>query len=118
MILLKQILVAMDFSPISIAALRHALGIASRCQSAVSLVHVVDAPFYAMTPGGIATAVECAERDSELMMKQLHEQGVLDGSAPELTIAVGPVGQTISSIVNEQHPGTARAWDPWPFGNT
>ena len=38
-------------------------------------------------------------------MKQLHEQGVLNGSAPELTITVGPVWQTISRIVNEQHPG-------------
>ena len=105
MLLLKHILVAMDFSPTSIAALRHALRIASRCQSAVSLVHVVDAPFYGMTPDGIAAAVECAERDSELLMKQLHDQGALNGSAPELTITVGPVWQTISCIVNEQHPG-------------
>lgn len=105
MLLLKHILVAMDFSPTSTAALRHAIRIASRCQSAVSLVHVVDAPFYGMTPDGIAAAVECAERDSAIMMKQLHEQGVLNGSAPDVTITVGPVWQTISRIVNEQHPG-------------
>ena len=105
MLLLKHILVATDFSPTSTAALRHAFGIARRCQSVVSLVHVVDAPFYGMTPDGIAAAVECAERDSEFMMKQLRGQGVFNGSSPELKITVGPVWQTISRIVNEQHPG-------------
>jgi len=104
MLLLEHILVATDFSPTATAALHHALGIASRCHSAVSLVHVIDAPFYGMTPDGIAAAVECAERDAELMMKQLHREGVINGPAPGLTIAVGPVWQTISAAIDEKRP--------------
>src|SRR5271166_4897805 len=104
MLLLKDILVATDFSPISNAALRHALGIASRCHSTVSLVHVIDAPLYGMAPDGIAAAVDCAEREAGRVMKQLQHEGVVNGSVPELTITVGPVWQTISSIIREQSP--------------
>ena len=39
MLSLKHILVATDFSAISVAALRHALGIARRYQSNVSVLH-------------------------------------------------------------------------------
>src|SRR5271165_186127 len=98
MLLIKHILVATDFSPIANAALHQALGIASRCHSTVSLVHVIDAPFFGMAPDGIAAAVDCAGRDAESVMKQLQHEGVVNGSAPELTITVGPVWQTISSI--------------------
>ncbi len=105
MLLLDHILVATDFAPISNAALRHALGIASRCHSTVSLVHVIDAPLYGMAPDGIAAAVDCAEWEAERVMKQLQHEGVLNGSAPELTITVGTVWETISNIICEQSPG-------------
>ena len=105
MLLLDQILVATDFSPTSNAALRHALGIASRCHSTVSLVHVIDAPLYGMAPDGIAAAVDCAELETERLINQLQHEGVLNGSSPELTIRVGPVWQTISNIICEQNPG-------------
>jgi len=105
MLLLKHILVATDFSQVATAALRHALGIATRCHSAVSLVHVIDARLYGMAPDGMAVAVECAERDAELMMEQLHREGVINGPSPEVTIEVGPVWQTISAVIRERCPG-------------
>jgi nucleotide-binding universal stress UspA family protein len=105
MLLLDHILVATDFSTISNAALRHALGIASRCHSTVSLVHVIDALLYGMAPDGIAAAVDCAEWNSELVIKQLQHEGVLNGQTPEVTITVGTVWQTISNIIREQRPG-------------
>ena len=105
MLLLDHILVATDFSPISNAALRHALGIASRCHSTVSLVHVIDAPLYGKAPDGIAAAVDCAEWNSELLIKQLQQEGVLNGETPDWTIAIGPVWQTISNNMYEKNPG-------------
>ena len=64
MLLLRHILVATDFSPISITALRHALGIAKRCRSAVTLLHVIDGSFFGITvPDAIAADIECALRD-------------------------------------------------------
>ena len=56
---LKRILVATDFSPISIIALRHALGIARRYHSNVSLLHVVDPYIYGLAgPDGISADTE------------------------------------------------------------
>ena len=46
MLSLKHILVATDFSAISVAALRHALGIARRYQSNVSVLHIIDPAVY------------------------------------------------------------------------
>ena len=100
MLLLRHILVPTDFSPVSLAALREALRIASRCRSSVSLVHVVDAGLYGMAPDGIPAAINCAEREAELLMQQMRAEGVLNGTTPEFTITVGPVWPTISSIIS------------------
>ncbi len=105
MLLLDHIVVATDFSPISNAAMRHALGIASRCHSTVSLVHVIDTSLYGMAPDGIAAALDCAGLEAERVMKQLQHEEVINSSGPELTITVGPVWQTISNIIREQSPG-------------
>ncbi len=105
MLSLKHILVATDFSPTSTAGLRHAMRIASLCHSTVSLLHVVDSSLYGMAPEGIAAAVDCAERDSQLMMTELHREGILNVPTPELTITVGPVWQTISIAIEEKRPG-------------
>ena len=105
MLVLDKVLVATDFSPVAQEALRHALGIASRCQADVSLVHVIDAALYGLAPDGIASAVECAERDADLLMKQLNREGIISGSPPELMITVGPVWPTISNAIDEKCPG-------------
>ncbi len=95
----------MDFSPTSTAALRHAIRIASLCHSTVSLLYVVDPSLYGMTSEGIGVAVDCAERDSELMMAELHREGILNVPKPELTITVGSVWQAISNVIEEKRPG-------------
>ncbi|HVN17890.1 MAG TPA: universal stress protein [Dongiaceae bacterium] len=105
MLLLKHILVATDFCPISTTALRHALGIAQRCRSNVSVLHVVDARFFDMTPEGLATALDCAERDAGTLTKQLEGQGLLDGLTLDVEITVGPVWPTIANVLAEKGSG-------------
>jgi nucleotide-binding universal stress UspA family protein len=105
MLLLKHILVATDFCPISTIALRHALGIARRCQSEVSLLHVIDAPFYGLTPDGVAAAVECAERDAEQLGRQLEGEGLLHGLTLDVTITVGSVWPAIRNAIYEKNAG-------------
>ena len=105
MLLLKNILVATDLCPISTTALRHALGIARRCHSKLSLVHVIDARIYCMTPEGLPAAVACAEQDIERLAKQLESEGTLHGVTMDVTITVGSVWPTISKVIAEQNPG-------------
>jgi nucleotide-binding universal stress UspA family protein len=105
MLLLKHILVATDFCPISTIALRHALSIARRCESKLSLLHVIDAPFYSMTPDGLASAVECAQREAAQLVKQLDDEGVLHGLTLDVTITVGPVWPTICDALYEKNAG-------------
>ncbi len=104
MLLLQHILVATDFSAISITALRHALGIAKRCHSTVSLLHVTDGFFYGITaPDGIAAATECALRDGEQLIAQLEQELVLHGVRLDFLARVGSVWQTISDVIEEKH---------------
>jgi len=101
----KNILVATDLCPISTTALRHALGIARRCHSTLSLLHVIDARIYCMTPDGLPAAVASAERDVEQLAKQLESEGALHGVTMDVTITVGSVWPTISNVIAEQSPG-------------
>ena len=105
MLLLKHILVATDFCPISITALRHALGIAKRCRSNVSVLHVIDAPFLDLTPEGLATALDGAERNAENLTKQLESEGLVVGLTVDLAITVGPVWPTIANALAEKSSG-------------
>jgi nucleotide-binding universal stress UspA family protein len=105
MLLLKNILVATDLCPISTTALRHALGIARRCHSKLSLLHVIDTGIYCMTPDGLPAAVARAEQDVEQLAKQLESEGALYGVTMDVTITVGSVWPTISNVIAEQNPG-------------
>ena len=104
MLLLKHIVVATDFSTISVTALRHALGIAHRCHSTVSLLHVIDASFYVITtPGGITAAIDNAQRDFEQLIPQLNAEGVLDGLKLDYAVEVGSVWETLAECIDEKH---------------
>ena len=103
MLLLRHILVATDFSPISITALRHALGIAKRCHSAVTLLHVIDGSFFGITaPDAIAVDTECALRDGEELIAQLEREGMVQGLKLDFTAKVGPAGETVLDAIGEK----------------
>ena len=104
MLSLKHILVATDFSPISIVALRHALGIARRYHSTVSLLHVIDPSIYgAAGPDGISADTECASRDAERIEATLRSEGCLEGLKFDITVSLGPVWRTIAETIEEKH---------------
>jgi len=103
MLSLKHILVASDFSPISIVALRHALGIARRYHSNVSLLHVIDPSIYgAAGPDGISADTECASRDAERIEAGLRSDGSLEGLTFDFTVRVGPVWTTIAETIEDK----------------
>jgi len=105
MLFLKHILVATDFCTISTIALRHALGIARRCYSTVSLLHVVNAPIYGMTADGLAAAVDRAKCDAEQLRGQLESEHLLNGLTLDFTISVGSVWPTIFDAIHEKNAG-------------
>jgi nucleotide-binding universal stress UspA family protein len=106
MLSLKHILVATDFSPISIVALRHALGIAHRYHSNVSLLHVIAPSIYgAAGPDGISADTECASRDAERIEASLRSDGSLEGLEFDFTVRVGPVWSTIGDAIDEKRSG-------------
>src|SRR5271165_2342238 len=103
MLSLKHILVAIDFSPISIVALRHALGIARRYHSNVSLLHVIDPSIYgAAGPDGIPADIECAQRDAEQIEAGLRADGSLEGVKLDIELSVGPVWTTIAEAIEDK----------------
>jgi len=103
MLLLRHILVATDFSPISITALRHALGIARRYRSTVALLHVIDGSFFGITaPDAIAADIECALRDGQELIAQMESEGVAQGLKLDFTAKVGPAGETVLDAIDEK----------------
>jgi len=103
MLSLKHILVATDFSPISIGALRHALGIARRYHSDVSLLHVIDTSIYGLAgPDGISADTETAQRDAERIEADLRRDGSLEGLKFDCTISAGPVWRTIAETIEDK----------------
>src|SRR5208337_1803926 len=106
MLLLKHILVATDFSAISIVALRHALGIARRYNSNVSLLHVIDPAVYGIAgPDGISAETEVALREDERVETSLRREGHLEGLRLDFAVEVGPVWKTIADAIQVKRPG-------------
>src|SRR5271157_5234542 len=106
MLLLTHILVAIDFSEISIVALRHALGIARRYNSNVSLLHVIDPAVYGIAgPDGISAETEVALRDAGRIEANLRSEGSLEGLRLDFAVEVGPVWKTIAEAINVERPG-------------
>ena len=103
MLLLRHILVATDFSPISIAPLRHALGIARRYHSRVTLLHVIDGSFFGITaPDAIAADTDCALRDGGELIAHLDKEGIAQGLKLDFTARVGPASETVLDVIGEK----------------
>ena len=104
MLSLKHILVATDLCPISLLALRHALGIARRYHATVSVLHVIDPSIYGLAgPDGISADADAALRQAEDVEASLRSEGCLAGVRHESIVEVGPVWRTIADTVEEKH---------------
>ncbi|HVO61532.1 MAG TPA: universal stress protein [Terriglobales bacterium] len=103
MLSLKHILVATDLCPVSLLALRHALGIARRYHSTVSVLHVIDPSTYGLAgPDGISADADAALRQAEDIEASLRSEGCLEGIHHESILEVGPVWRTIADTVEEK----------------
>src|SRR5271165_67548 len=103
MLSLKHILVATDLCPISLLALQHALGIARRYHSSVSVLHVIDPSVYGLAgPDGISADTDAALRQAEDVEASLRSEGSLEGLRYESIVAVGPVWKTVADTVEEK----------------
>ena len=106
MLSLKHILVATDFSAISVAALRHALGIARRYQSTVSVLHIIDPAVYGIAgPDGISAETEVALREFASIDARLRSEALLGDLRLDFAVEVGPVWRTIADAINVKCPG-------------
>ena len=106
MLSLKHILVATDFSAISVAALRHALGIARRYQSNVSVLHIIDPAVYGIAgPDGISAETEVALREFASIDARLRSEALLGDLRLDFAVEVGPVWRTIADAINVKCPG-------------
>jgi nucleotide-binding universal stress UspA family protein len=100
---LKRILVATDFCDMSVVALRHALGIAHRYDSVVSLLHVIDPSIYGLAgPDGISADTENAERELERIEANLRGDGSLEGLRFDSMVRIGPVWSTIAETLQDK----------------
>ena len=101
MISLRHILVAVDFSPISLVALRHALEIAYLFRSSVSVLHVIDCAIYGMAPDGISAEMECVLRECYALEANLAKEDRLKEIVFNSIVKVGPVWPTIRKLIEE-----------------
>jgi nucleotide-binding universal stress UspA family protein len=103
MLSLNHILVATDFCSISLLALQHALGIARRYHSTVSVLHVIDPSIYGLAgPDGISADAGAALRQAEDIEASLRSEGSLEGLRYESIVRVGPVWRTVADTVEER----------------
>jgi len=103
MLSLNHILVATDLCPISLLALRHALGIACRYHSTVSVLHVIDPSIYGLAgPDGTSADADAGLRHAEDIEAGLRSEGCLEGVRHESIVAVGPVWRTIADTVEQK----------------
>jgi|SRR5271167_848784 len=77
----------------------HALGIARRYHSNVSLLHVIDPSIYGLAgPDGISADTENAQRDAERIEDGLRGDGSLEGLKFDITVSVGPVWRAMRGL--------------------
>lgn len=76
-LVLRNILMATDFSECSGRALGYALGIAARYGAQLHLLHCIDpAPYNLVTPDAVETACEVAWRDMHRLESDLRDNGL------------------------------------------
>jgi nucleotide-binding universal stress UspA family protein len=105
----KRILVAVDFSPCSRAALKRASDLASAFGATLDLLHVWTVPVFLApdtlvnSPGGDRAYVELAQKDAEIRTSEFMLKARADGIAVERSFA--RFGEAARTIVVEAEQG-------------
>lgn len=98
---LKNILFANDFSPVAMAALPYAIGLAKQYGGKVHGLHVrYPATYPIVGPEAMPQIIEAAEEQAKFEAKQMHQ--LLAGVPHEVSIIEGDLWPTIHEIVEKQ----------------
>ena len=99
----RNILVATDFSPVSVEPVREAMALARRYGADVCLAHIVSAlSFTLVGPDAVDMAVTSAKRDIHGLEHRLLASGDLEGLRHRTVVRHGIVWQELEQIVEEE----------------
>jgi nucleotide-binding universal stress UspA family protein len=96
---INNILFLTDFSPVSTAALRHALSAARRFEAKVYVTHVLEPPLVAPPS---AAFYEAAREEAEKKFDALLNEGELNDVLHEIILSEGPPSRVVEEIVREK----------------
>ncbi len=104
---IKRILVPVDFSPASLAALRHATELAHTFKSSIDVVHVIEALTYAPMIGASVDLERLREEQERAARRELDRIGATLGRRLGRKHTLLRIGGAASSIVDEaRHRGS------------
>lgn len=101
-VVVRNILLATDFSQYSVRALNYALGIASRYKSQLYLFHCIDpAPYRLADPDVIWKTHDDLRNDLERLAWDLRNRGRAKDVEISVAVEVGDIGQTLPQTVKD-----------------
>jgi nucleotide-binding universal stress UspA family protein len=108
---IKKILVPVDFSECSVAAVEHALALSDAFGATVEVVHTYDVPSF-VTPNVVVFAGDFeaplaahADRQArDQLANFLKRVGAKDLPQVNARVLIGPAGPTILDIAESEHP--------------
>jgi len=98
---IHNILFLTDFSPVSTAALHHALSVARRFAAKVYVTHVLEPPLVA-PPSAAFYETESAREDAEKKLGALLNEEELNGVLHEVILAQGALWPSVEKIIAEK----------------
>lgn len=98
---INNILFLTDFSPVSTAALRHALSAARRFAAKVYVTHVLEPPLVAPASAAFYEGVSARE-EAEKKFDALLSEGELNDVLHEIILSEGPPSRVVEEIVREK----------------
>lgn len=101
-VMLRNILMAVDFSPASDAAVLYASAIARRYGSRIYLAHVIRPDIYQLvSPEAMATVLDEAHRTAEQQMSKILISGRLRGIQHQVLLGQGELWSVFSRLIEE-----------------
>jgi nucleotide-binding universal stress UspA family protein len=99
---LRNILLAVDFSPASVAAELYAAAIAQRYGSRIYLAHVIRPDVYQLaSPEALAAVLDDAHRTAEQQMSKILVSGRLRGIPHQVILGQGELWDVLSRLIEE-----------------
>ena len=101
LLIIRNILIATDFSECSARALSYAMGIATRYEARLHLFHCLDpTPYHLVAPDAVQSACDAAWRDMQRLDSDLR-RGLAKNVKVKLLLEAGDLAAILPQIVNE-----------------